>query len=70
VREELGPPPNPFAELPPLLPEDDSRGLVSLFVIIAGSALGGLLTAAALMYGSKYINNRWNPFRRRFRRRS
>jgi hypothetical protein len=58
--------PQPFAEPPPLDLPEDSRGLVSIFLLIALGALSGLIAAIALIYGSKYINNQWNPFRRRY----
>jgi hypothetical protein len=51
-------------KLPSLQPEEDSRGVAPLFLLIVASAVAGLL-AAAVTYGSKYINNQWNPFRRR-----
>jgi hypothetical protein len=66
AREEVGPPPpSPFEKLPSLQPEEESRGVTSFFLLLVASALAGLL-AAAVTYGSKYINNQWNPFRRRY----
>jgi hypothetical protein len=59
--------PQPFGDLPPInMPEGDSRSLGSIFFLIALGALSGLIAAIALIYGSKYINNQWNPFRRRY----